>query len=474
MKRISLFFLSLLIVLSLAASDSAASIRIKKNQSEKTTIKELRKAAKKCSRAKSPRFNFTASPAGLNAWPRQYIQLRWNLRTSDDDRWTHPVLFRTDRDMGERGESVPALWVKRLKASDLTKGLNTFYLTTECGVASVEVGLVPQPEISSAPEELFKGEEIVIKGKNFRKDSDSRLRRLLIAEPGTERRLEIVDWSDDSIRALVTDEVGYGRHSLFVETGKDETHSRRSESVPVLISRQESLPPLMLASALQKVFSTTAIHLNNYVRGAGGRRLIARSSYVTLPETMGKAKEYMKVPVFSFNIKASAPYSKRIVYYVNDLNLDTVTVTSRGDGFVMAFFFENLHSEFLGRAASEGTTAPPDIELDNLRVKVEMEPVALSGLISFDYKKIEVTGNFRGSGGYCDYGDADICAKLFKRYEKTIINGLGEKVRSMITREESLHAVGRALEPWLRANGVGEVTRVKLSTGKLLIDHIPK
>ncbi len=442
-------------------------------------ITDISKAAERCSAPDRPNISFRAKPEGLSVWPTQYIELRWNVLNAKGQYWPHPVFLREGETIGPgepKGESVSALWVRRMKAGDLKEGLHVYYLVTRCGVARVETGKYPKPNITSAPDYAFKGDLIEIKGTDFRTNKPGHYRRVSIAEPGAERHIDVIDWTNERITAKVTGEVLYGRHELLIDTGLSHVHHRHSNSVPITVVKQEEMPSLMLASAVQDIFSDARIHLNNY-GSKNGSSMKKHDSYIKLPDSMGGMRTLLTLPEYNFSLTNQDgrpyPYFGNPHYYINDINLDVVQVSTKSNGYVMTLYFENLHDEFIGESEGGGAPDPPEIQLDNLRVVLEFMPAPLDGLIVADYKKIEVIGDFRGMGSSCDYGPVDICKKLYASYEEDVIKQLRREITELLEKPYNRLAFGRALKPWMKVYGIGEVTRISLSGDILYIDHIP-
>jgi hypothetical protein len=138
-----IFILSaLFIILSPALDLYAAPFPSLKN----ATIEELELAAEKCPPKKRAKFSVTVHPPAFHLWPQQKVLISWWINMQNGERWIFPVYLRGGDN--EAGEEVSPIWMRTIKSSDLPEGLNTYYLTTYCGVAKIEVAMAPRPEIT--------------------------------------------------------------------------------------------------------------------------------------------------------------------------------------------------------------------------------------------------------------------------------------------------------------------------------------
>lgn len=453
-------------------------------QLETAPIADLRAAAEGCEESERPVIGFTSNRDGLTSWPGQYIQLSWNIKGEGGLDWTHPVYLRLGEtvDPGKPvGETVTPLWTRSLKASLMREGLQKYYLVTRCGVAGVNVGLVPRPVITNSPATIFKGDVITIRGRNFMEYAPEYLLRVIVAEAGMDHTIKVLEWSEGEIRALATFDTEYGRHDLVVDIGLNSAMHRRSDGKAITVVKRDIFPPVMITSAVNGVFSGMKIHLNTFGPSPDGSWFEAEDSYIE-PSTgmalVGEKRVTLDIPEYNFTPHVSEGAGddaiKGPLYYINDINMYIAQVLTSGDKFTMTFFFEDLHDEFVGRAANPDAALPPPIQLDNLRVEFSFILAQMDGLVAPEFISIETKGDFRGTGSYCDYGEIDICKLLYVQYEEDILRGLTEKITAMLGSETGKKAFARALATWLRTQGIGEVTGVGFTDGSVFIDHIPR
>ncbi len=451
---------------------------------DRAPIADLRAAAAGCGEGENPVINFTANRDGLSSWPGQYIQLSWNIKAEGGGDWTHPVYLRLGETVapGEPlGEAVTPLWTKSFKASLLREGLWNYYLVTRCGVAGVSVGLVPRPVITESPGTIFKGDTITIRGLNFMEYAPEYLLRVIVAEAGMDHPIKLLQWSESEITALATFDTEYGRHELVVDIGLNREIHRRSAGKPVTVVKRDLFPPVMISSAINGVFSGMKIRLNTFGCSPDGSCYEPGDSYIEPSSGMalaGEERAVLDIPEYDFTPPAPEGAAgneiKGPLYYINDVNMYIVQVLTNGDKFTTTFFFEDLHDEFVGKAADQDAVAPPAIQLDNLRVEFSFTLAEMDGLIAPEFISIETKGDFRGTGSYCDYGETDICKLLYAKYEEDIARGLTEKITAMMDSEKGKKAFAHSLATWLGTQGIGEVTGVGFTGGSVFIDHIPR
>ena len=190
---------------------------------------------------------------------------------------------------------------------------------------------------------------------------------------------------------------------------------------------------------------------------------------------MGGNHVYLKIPEYVIKLGRDDLGNKLSVrYYLNDINMDAVRVSERGKGFEMTLYLENLHPEFQGDLLVENDFGPPpDIHVDNLSVKIFFKLMAEDGQITVKVGGVNVEGDFRGSGPFCNYGPANICSELYPRYVKDIRNQLKKAVEKILSSRTNRAAIGGAIRPWLNYNGLNEVTDVELVGQELIVDYIP-
>ncbi|MCP4228654.1 MAG: hypothetical protein GY771_00710, partial [bacterium] len=183
------------------------------------------------------------------------------------------------------------LWTKSLKASLLREGVHTYYIVTRCGLAGVDVGLISKPIITDSPKTIFKGDTITIKGRNFMDYSPEHLLRVIVAEPGMDHPIKVLEWSDTEITALATFDTEYGRHELVVDKGLNANLHRRSTGKPITVVKRDTFPPVMISAAIEDAFSGLKIRLNTYTPSPEGTYFDPEDSYIEPSSGMALAGE---------------------------------------------------------------------------------------------------------------------------------------------------------------------------------------
>ena len=231
-----------------------------------TTLAELERFAGKCSDKERPDITFTPYPDVDEAWPRQYIQLSWSISDHLGRSWPHKVFLRRShiqKPGKPEAESVSSIWTLRVKVEDLPEGANHFFITTHCGVSEVVINKAARPVIDDATPIVLRGNEVHIYGRNFRSSNPDGFREVRVTEPGQTKALEVVEWSDTEITALVQEDVLPGYRELFVDTGPDRGHRRASNRIDLTVVKRESFPSINIIKVLEELFTGAAIHLNN-------------------------------------------------------------------------------------------------------------------------------------------------------------------------------------------------------------------
>ncbi|MBE9531981.1 MAG: hypothetical protein IME98_04160 [Proteobacteria bacterium] len=469
---------ALFIILSLASKVDAAQYPSLKDAS----IEELEIAAKNCPPEKMAKFSVTVHPPAFHLWPNQKVLISWWINNQKDERWIFPVYMREDNK--DNGKEVSPIWMHSIKSSELPEGLNTYYLTTYCGVARIEIALAPRPEITDYPTSVMGGETIKITGNHFNHWNPELLRKVYINEQGGLRALKVEQWSDTEITVTLPEDLYPGRQKLFVASGTTKSRSRRSEELPLAVVYQEDFPTLTMASLLEDIFSKMDIRLNNYGPQRSGSRLIEKDSFITFNREPGTERFHLSIPehtILAFPTSENEKEGDLFSYYINDLNMDNATVTKLRDGWSMTFYFEKIDDELIGvdtdnldiRAYVPVHERPLNLQIDDLKIVVDFDLTARGGDMVIAQKKIESFGSISGSEAGCLYNEQDVCKELSTFQEKEVLAQLS-KVMALALDAKSTHALfAEAVKPWRAGYSMGEIIEVALDNSDVILNYLP-
>lgn len=457
-----------------------------------TPIKELELAAQNCPPQKRAKFSVTVHPPPFHLWPNQKVLISWWINNQKGERWVFPVYLR---EVGkEGGEQVSPIWMVTIKSSELPKEHNTYYLTTYCGVAKIEVAMAPRPEIMIHPISALRGDTIRIAGEHFNEWDPKLLREIKIIEQGGTRDLKIEKWNDNEIIATLPEDLFFGRQKLYVASGTTKGRSRRSEELPLAIVNQDDFPSLTMASLLEDVFSKMDIRLNNYGSQRSGSRLKEKDSYISFSKEPGAERFYLDIPEYKLVIDKTPPASEETTettdeqeaghysYYLNNINMDNVTVSRQGDAWSMVIYFEKIDDELIGvdtditdiRAFVPVEKRPLRMELDNLKVVVDFELTARDGIMVVLQKKVESFGNLSSSKAGCIFNSVDICERLKEVFETELLKQLSGKMKLALDAPSTRAFFAKAVDPWLAGYSMGEVIELTLDGDDVVINYLPR
>ncbi len=469
---------ALFIILSFAPNADGAQFPSLKD----TPIEELEVAAKNCPPDKMARFSVTVHPPAFHLWPNQKVLISWWINNQKGERWIFPVYLREDGKT--EGTEVSPIWMHSIKSSDLPEGLNTYYLTTYCGVAKIEVAMAPRPKITDYPISIMGGDTIKISGKYFNHWDPKLLREVKIIEQGGPRALKIEEWTDTEITVTLPEDLYPGRQKLYVASGTTKARSRRSRELPLAVVYQEDFPTLTMASLLEDIFTRMDIRLNNYGPQRSGSRLIENDSFISFNREPGTERFHLTIPehtILAFPDSEDEKEGDPFSYYINDLNMDNATVTKSSDGWSMTFYFEKIDDELIGidtdnldiRAYVPIHDRPLNLQIDDLKVVVDFDLTARDGDMIITQTKVESFGSLSGSEAGCLYNEQDVCKELTGFHEKEILAQLSN-VMALALDAKSTHALfAEAVKPWRAGYSMGEIIEVALDNNDVILNYLP-
>ena len=221
----------------------------------------------------------------------------------------------------------------------------------------------------------------------------------------------------------------------------------------------------VVASLIEWSFSGTQIHLNNYGPRHEDSWHRANASYLRLGPALGGSETRFDIPEAS-----KGPWR----FYVNDVNVQSITVQSVPGAFKMLMKFESSGTEIKGRCSAivcVGATdaAAPDFQLDNAIVEISLVPALHrtdTAGISYGAFTVRFSASVDGAGPLGETLDG-----LAKNKIKTIVEA---KLSSALEQRSIKDRLAAAITPLLSSLGVLSITGVRMDGADLIIEYLPR
>ena len=237
---------------------------------------------------------------------------------------------------------------------------------------------------------------------------------------------------------------------------------------------KKKIPIGLLTSLLQNNFKGTKIRLNNYGPKHGNSWYKGNSSYVQLSSALGGKKQKFSIPAIN-----TIPYR----YYVNNVNLQSISVDHANNKLRIRFKFEGKGTEIKGRCksgnlikniacAAGSDSSAPDVQMNGAVASVYLKPKVYGDKSTITYGDINI--NFKAkiqAQGICKIG-GDICNAV-SNYKSKIRKGIKNAMRTNPDNNKVRKAVANALRSLIKSQGIKNIINVVIYNGNLIIQYRP-
>ncbi len=232
-------------------------------------------------------------------------------------------------------------------------------------------------------------------------------------------------------------------------------------------TRTLRMPMANVSNLMRNAFAGTAIHINNY--DPVTQRAKANDSFVRLSKALGGAE-------YGFNIPPVENGPRK--YYINDINLQSITVRPQGSELKVTATFESDGMEFRGTCGQDGdnvecAAGAPDVQA-NISVDIYFNLVRYFSHavpITLSYSSVRVVPQVDAQAdGLCLA--LDFLCSAVNDYRSQIRNVIQSSFMSLLDTTTVRDDVGRALAPTLRDLNVGTLTSVRIDGSDLVLTYL--
>jgi hypothetical protein len=160
----------------------------------------------------------------------------------------------------------------------------------------------------------------------------------------------------------------------------------------LLAAEPERIPGDELARTLELALDGTKVHLDKDATVSGKR---VRRSFVELPDAFGGKRSEFSVPDQALDMGAAG----RVVYRVNDVNLDKLAVKSGESDYTLSLFFEDQGKEALAQHSGgmfDLGGVIPDLQMNKMHVDVGLTPE--QNALAFSKAKVKFDADIAPDG----------------------------------------------------------------------------
>ena len=162
-----------------------------------------------------------------------------------------------------------------------------------------------------------------------------------------------------------------------------------------------SVPKAVVATAFNTALNSTKIHLHN-LGPKNGTSWHKNGSYMLLPTG---SKEPLPIPEFTFNVTKW----RKLKYYVNDMNTNSIQATVNGSRINADVYFDNQGEEIKAKCIRRRLSKwdecsldmERDIHLNNAVFSISLTPVAYNGSISYADAKVDFKTDIKIANKLC-------------------------------------------------------------------------
>lgn len=252
-----------------------------------------------------------------------------------------------------------------------------------------------------------------------------------------------------------------------------EADSSIENSPLILAQNSTQATPIrtdIITQLIKGVFKGTQIYLHNSGTKKSDSWHQQDASYIQLSQSLGGKKQNFNIPESQINAGAYGT----LRYYVDNIRLSQLDVTSPDDAFKLSLFFESKGTELkgyhTGRFVDFGDRGAPDIQMDNMRLDVYLTPaVDKRGRLIYDGIDVKFDADIQ-AGGICNIRGTDVCDRMFK-YKKRIAEAIESNLRAQLNNQSTRERLATALESRLSKFGISKIVGVDLQGNNLIIRH---
>ncbi|MGB7417426.1 MAG: hypothetical protein WA902_24730 [Thermosynechococcaceae cyanobacterium] len=238
---------------------------------------------------------------------------------------------------------------------------------------------------------------------------------------------------------------------------------------PQPAQREVRVPATLLASLANVAVSGSQLHLNNHGPRNGNSWHVANDSYLRLSPTLGNGTYAFNISevVKDLDCGIFCPDLGDAKLYVSDFNLQSTQVTWQGSAFKLSLLFESNGREIKGHNTGR-LNLVPDVEINNARLDVFLQPIALNGRLAYRVIKTDFQANIHATGGCSIPGFGKICDWI-TNYKDRIVSEVKGQVLNRLNDPSLRDRISTLLQPELAKVGITSVTRVRVEGDELVI-----
>jgi hypothetical protein len=224
-----------------------------------------------------------------------------------------------------------------------------------------------------------------------------------------------------------------------------------------------------IATQINAQVQDTQLHLNN---------LNGDTSFIKLPSAFGGGKYPFSIPkkVVDLDCGSLCLDLGDAIFYVNDWNLNQTQVSWQSPYFILSLSFESAGREIKGYHSTLGDNGVPDVNIDNARLDVKIQPILVNGFISYKVVDTTLHGNIQATS-VCDVLGIDLCNPLLG-YKDMIRSTVDTQIRNRLNDPVMRQKIDAFVQPKLAQMGVprfGTVTTSAVqASGNNLVFVYPK
>ena len=227
------------------------------------------------------------------------------------------------------------------------------------------------------------------------------------------------------------------------------------------------LPISIFTSLVKSKFNGLKIHLNNYGSRHGTSWYKGGSSYVTLPPALGGSHH-----AFSLSPINKFPFR----YYINDVNLQSINVTTSKNRFLLQLKFEDRGTEIKGRCAGKGAKrylcvkgsdrSAPDVQMNQALASVYLTPSVRNNSLSFSTVSTNFNAKIRVGKTCRKLGS--LCTSVFD-YKSYIKKEVNKALKKVIDKNSIRDKIASTLRNELAKKGIQKIVGVRIQGNKLIV-----